>query len=295
MKYLLQILWCISIPLSLAGISQSKEWRGIRPLYSTRADVERLLGIPEKTGSTTWYKAGGDSVGVLYSDSPCQGGELGWNVPAGTVLQINVRPQEPRDFAELNLDESEYVRAYGHVGRVYINLDEGISYHIRHDGVVETVSYIPARKDNRLRCPGFPPYDGDQTQYHAFDEYTDLRVEDEAPRLDNFAIQLQSAPNEKGYIVVYAGRQSCVSEAMDRASRARKYVLSRRGIKPRQVVAVDGGYREVSSTELYIVHNSEPAPTPRPSISSSEARVIKRGDSGAGKRCPSPRRRKAHT
>lgn len=282
---------CIVSPSSVPQGGQG--WQGLVPLRSTKADVERLLGTPERTGSTTWYKAGDDAVGVLYSDSPCQGGLLGWNVPAGTVLQINVRPQKTRDFGELNLDEIKYVRAYGHVGRVYINLDEGIRYEVRHDGAVETISYIPTRKDNRLRCPGFPPYDGGQTQYRAFDEYTDLPPENEGPRLENLATALRSDPHAKGYIIVYAGRESCVNEALNRARRARDYVLTRPGINPRQVVAVDGGYREVSATELYIVPDDQPAPTPRPNISSSEVKVIKRGDSRTDKRCPPPRRRKA--
>src|SRR5215813_4741387 len=46
-----------------------------------------------------------------------------------------------------------------------------------------------------------------------FDEYGDIMFRDEKARLDNAAIQLS---HEKGYIlylVIYAGKTSCVSEA----------------------------------------------------------------------------------
>jgi hypothetical protein len=188
----------------------------------------------------------------------------------------------------LNFDKSKFVRAVGHVFGLYINLDEGIRYELLPDDKVETISYIPSTADNHLRCPGFPLYDGGLTQYRPFDEYSNLPLEKEVPRLDNLAIMLESAPDTKGYIIVYAGREACVDEALNRARRNREYLLSQRGIKPQQVLAVDGGYREVSSTELYIVHNSEPAPTPRPNISSSEVKVIDKRNSGIGKKCPSP-------
>lgn len=232
-------------------------------------------------------------MGVLYATSPCQGSLLGWNVPADTVLQINVKPQNKYKFAELSLDRSKYAQARGHVSGLYINLDEGIRYELLPDGTVETISYIPSTADNRLRCLGFPPYDGELTQYRPFDEYSDLPLENEGPRLDNLAIMLQSAPDMKGYIIVYAGRDACVNEARDRARGARGYVLSRRGIKPQQVLAVDGGYREISATELYLVPNNAPAPTPMPTIASSEAQIIGDGKVRNNHRCPSrPSRRR---
>src|ERR1043165_3773873 len=52
-----------------------------------------------------------------------------------------------------------------------------------------------------------------------FDSYGDLSWEDEKAHLDNFAIALQNDPGATGYIIVYAGRRSCVGEAKDRALR----------------------------------------------------------------------------
>jgi hypothetical protein len=266
--------------------------QGLVPLRSTKVDVERLLGTPEETGDITWYRARGDLVGVVYAASRCQGRLLGWNVAANTVLEINVKPQNKYNLAELNLDKSKFVRAYGHVGQVYINLDEGIRYELSPDDNVETISYIPSTANNRLRCPGFPPYDGGATQYRPFDEYDDIALEKESPRLDNFAIMLQSQPDTKGYIIVYAGRHACVNEARYRAQRAIDYLLKRRRIKAQQVIAVDGGYRDKLNTELYLIPNNAPAPTPRPTISSNEVQIIRRGSARNNHPCSSRTRGK---
>src|SRR5262245_57910235 len=52
--------------------NQSEEppnaWRGIIPLHSTRADVERLLGHHKWShGATSIYESKGERVDVLYS------------------------------------------------------------------------------------------------------------------------------------------------------------------------------------------------------------------------------------
>src|ERR1700741_1269446 len=64
-----------------------------------------------------------------------------------------------------------------------------------------------------------------------FDSYGDLSWEDEKAHLDNFAIALQNDPDSIGYIIVYAGRRSCVGEGKDRALRAKKYLVLTRAIE----------------------------------------------------------------
>ncbi len=84
-----------------------------------------------------------------------------------------------------------------------------------------------------------------------FDEYGDLCWEDEKPRLDNFAIELQQEPEMVGQITVYAGRVSCEGEAKFRAERAKKWVV-KRGIQADRVIVRDGGYLETATTTLDI-------------------------------------------
>ena len=51
-----------------------------------------------------------------------------------------------------------------------------------------------------------------------FDEYGNIRFNDEKARLDNFAIQLQNEPTSQGYIIGYG---SCDAEGSTRANRAK--------------------------------------------------------------------------
>ena len=51
MKYtILKVIPIFALCLYCAKLVQAKEWRGIVPLKSTRADVERLLGKPNGLG-----------------------------------------------------------------------------------------------------------------------------------------------------------------------------------------------------------------------------------------------------
>ena len=66
--------------------------------------------------------------------------------------------------------------------------------------------------------------------------YDNICWEDEKSRLDNFAIQLQNQPDVKGYIIVYAGKESCAVEAQTRALRAKNWLVELPEFSGRMVV-----------------------------------------------------------
>jgi len=108
-----------------------------------------------------------------------------------------------------------------------------------------------------------------------FDSYGDLSWEDEKVHLDNFAIALQHDPESIGYIIVYAGRRACVSEAKDRALRAKQYVVETRGIQASRIKWIDGGYREELTTVLQPVPPGAPELTASPTLKPSDVQIIK--------------------
>ncbi len=71
-----------------------------------------------------------------------------------------------------------------------------------------------------------------------FDEYGNIRFNDEKARLDNFAVQLQNEPTTRGYIIGYG---SCGAEGQTRADRAKGYLVNTRGIDAGRLEVVDGG------------------------------------------------------
>src|SRR3712207_3984167 len=92
--------------LALLSPPPAGEWRGIAPLRSTRADVERVLGRPE-TESGSVYATERERVSVTYSRRPC---DYGWRLPPDTVISFFVHPKQPPKLADLKLDEKKYER-----------------------------------------------------------------------------------------------------------------------------------------------------------------------------------------
>ncbi len=90
-----------------------------------------------------------------------------------------------------------------------------------------------------------------------FDEYGDIRFNDEKARLDNYAIQLQNEPGASGYIIAYG---TCAGEAQARADRAKNYLVNTRGIDASRIVTVDGGCRTDLAVELWVVPTGATAP-----------------------------------
>ena len=90
-----------------------------------------------------------------------------------------------------------------------------------------------------------------------FDEYGNIRFNDEKARLDNFAIQLQNEPTAQGYIIGYG---TCDAEGQTRANRAKDYLVNTRGIDAGRLMVVDGGCMPELKVELWIVPSGATAP-----------------------------------
>src|SRR5687767_3672368 len=103
MRLLGIIFTCISIMPAPAAFQKTSGWRGIKPLRSTRADVERLLGSSPDPCRCI-YKTSGEVVYVEYAIAPCKGASPGWNVSSNTVLSLTVTSKTPQQFSTLGLD-----------------------------------------------------------------------------------------------------------------------------------------------------------------------------------------------
>lgn len=142
--------------MSMTAIA--KDWRGIIPLHSTRADVERLLGKPN---DGTYYNFKDDRIEINYVERACEStGPLpGFNVPVGTVSQITVFHKKERRKSELHIDESKFskTKESDTDWQYYANHEEGIMYLIYEpegdtNGIVGTTIYFASDSDEYLRC-----------------------------------------------------------------------------------------------------------------------------------------------
>lgn len=109
-----------------------------------------------------------------------------------------------------------------------------------------------------------------------FDEYGNIRFNDEKARLDNFAIQLQNDPTATATIIVYG---TCAGEGQQRGDRAKDYLVNTRGIEAGRITVVDGGCRADLTVQLWIVPSGAETPTV--------------DTTGAIEPCPECRRRRA--
>ena len=91
-----------------------------------------------------------------------------------------------------------------------------------------------------------------------FDEYGNIRFNDEKARLDNYAIQLQNDAGSTGTIIGYG---ACEGEGQARADRAKNYLVNTRGIEAGRITAIDGGCREELTVQLWIVPTGATAPS----------------------------------
>jgi hypothetical protein len=120
-----------------------------------------------------------------------------------------------------------------------------------------------------------------------FDEYTDLKFNDEKARLDNFAIQLQQEPGAQGYYVIFG---SCDGEADQRSARAVDYLVNVRGIDRGRITVVNGGCRETLTVELWICPTGAAAPKPSNSATVDPCPACKAKPRTGGRRRAARRR-----
>ncbi|HEX8708925.1 MAG TPA: hypothetical protein VF723_11830 [Pyrinomonadaceae bacterium] len=121
-----------------------------------------------------------------------------------------------------------------------------------------------------------------------FDQYGDLRFNDEKARLDNFAIQLQQEPGTQGYYVIFGG---CEGEAAQRSQRAIDYLVNNRQIDRGRLTVIDAGCRESLTVELWLCPTGAPAPTPQNPATVSPCPECKAKPRTGGRRRAPARRR----
>ena len=259
---------CVCILLLVAdnAAQQERGWRGLVPLFSTRSDVERLLGHGSSQCNCI-YHTETEIVQVDYATAPCDGVLKGWNVPPGTVLRLSISPKEKQMFAELGIRESEFVKIYDDtLTSYYGNRSRGIRYVVSPSGEIRKISYIPSAVDTRLRCPGFPAEDTSIIDYQPLDSFFVSTWSDSVARLDPFAFQLQSDTRLKGYIIVYAGRNMSTNKTQYYARRLEDYVVKVRDIPAERVSTVYGGRRDRPTVDLFLVSSGMPAPIATPTV-----------------------------
>src|ERR1051326_1494845 len=136
--------------LLMTATSQAKAWRGIVPLKSTRADVERLLGLPGKYGH---YEFPNETASIYYfSEAGCKDLHNCLCVsPKDIVAYIYTGVSVPMKISDLNLDMRRYKKFRSPRSphqTTYTDDDEGITYTVAEDGEeVLLINYYESKSD----------------------------------------------------------------------------------------------------------------------------------------------------
>jgi hypothetical protein len=117
----------------------------------------------------------------------------------------------------------------------------------------------------------------ENTAARRLDGYGDLTFEVEKEHLAGFARELRRAPDAQGYIIVYGGRCSADAAALERAERAKEWLIDRHGIDASRIVVIDGGYRETHSTEIFIAPVDATLPELKGSVQPLDRSSCKQG------------------
>lgn len=89
------------------------------------------------------------------------------------------------------------------------------------------------------------------------ERYGYIPWEREKARLDNFAIQLMSDPDQIGYFYVRVGRVSCKGEAQARAVRAKKYMTEVRRAPADRIIWRDTGYGDSFEVSIWMARRGK--------------------------------------
>lgn len=262
-----QIILSVTIVLLFAGTAQAKDWHGIVPLHSTRADVERLLGGPTMDRSdTVVYEYPSEEVSIEFSKGGCDVEFSPWNVPRDVVLNVWVTPTLLLDTSGLNLNQKDYMKIRDeHRPQIvhYLNRREGIEYSVDEEThTVGIVKYLPSAADEPLRCP--EPRNR-LTETINFAHYSNISFAAERKILNRFAqliIRYTSInyASAQAYIYAYDGEHQPVFDATSCAERAKEYLVKVKHINANRIETVNAGYRKRPTIELYLVPPGGVAP-----------------------------------
>ena len=159
MRSLSKTLCGLSLLTLLASSTYGKEWNGIIPLKSTRADVLKVLNQIQ-IGKDP-YEVEEGRVSILYARGTCEQGlpsDWGnWNVPPDTVIHISIYLKKERRLSKLQLQEMKKFKWYtDDSGWTYYHDEvEGVQYAVSEGedgGLVGSITYGPTKKDEHLLC-----------------------------------------------------------------------------------------------------------------------------------------------
>lgn len=156
----LVIIICLLSPLGVQ-IPSTGAWRGLVPLKSTRADVERLLGPSEARRdkrAATYYLSDIVVLVNFFGNPKCKEALPydTWDVAPETITGLAITLKRPVPISEVGIDLTKFKKVHGDFDIAdhfyYSHLEDGFSIEVGQNYVKGYV-YSPGSKHKDFLCP----------------------------------------------------------------------------------------------------------------------------------------------
>lgn len=279
-----KILFLISL-FTISVYSQTNSWKGLTPLVSTRADVERILGKPQNPKTHFEYEVEEGKVSFSYQEKIC---DNGWNVPKDRLISIDFESKELLgfDFDELKLERNKFTYLIrGDDGRgTFVNKQDGVEYNFDFgDKQLASITFYAREVDDNLRCNGFAPFAPEWHYYYPqsykFYDKSQKKKERFYEALHGFTVffnELDAYKNDanynslKPYVLVYFDKQKSLNQYRKDLENIKRVFQKKHKVSFENFTFIEGGLREFSTLEFYIVRKDKPPPAPNPTLPSPQ-------------------------
>lgn len=189
-----------------------------------------------------------------------------------------------KSFSELNLERSKFSPSIDDAFWTnWTNPNEGIAFYFQDvDKSLQHISYFPRKSDNHLRCNGFPPFAPEGLYYtrEKFRFYSkESSLEDNigyfTVRFTTLHYEISSYDSDKrydwkGYVLIYFDKQMSFKKYQNYFKKLKTSLEKKFKFDSRKIEFIEGGLRESSSVELYMLESKLPPPSPEPTLPSPQ-------------------------
>lgn len=246
--------------------NDTEPWHSIKLLKSTRAQVEKIFGSPEKKDCISCiYKIADGKIQIDYSTIPCKSSLEGWNVPPDTVLKLKVIPKEFIEFSDLKLNEKDYEEydPYGGepIQTFLLNKNTGAFYEVFDKKKITSFFFEPDETDSNLRCSCYPPYNPIGRLYIYYNYINENEIK---ATLDGYYLQSQAYGGSSIVnVVIYIGKTETIEKYKTIKEKIKNH-WKFRDYPPEALRIIYGGKREKFQINSILLPRHYPPPVPEP-------------------------------
>jgi len=250
--------------LVIFDVNAQENFKGIIPMVTTKSEVEKILGKPNKYGD---YELDEGRVHVDYYERECEKKiECFCLVPLGTVRFISIELYYDLYLKDLNLDAQKFEETRSsHLPGIYsyLNSKTGVVYEVQ-GGKVTHIYYNESEDTcNEIKQKFSKPESrNNQNKEKHIYSIPNLSFEVEKRRLDKVAKELNSDLTKLVYLVAYNETKKKKLTATNRLEKSRNYLIKKHSVSSKRIITVYGSTKDAGIVmEIFIVDSNSPNPT----------------------------------